>query len=238
MDDEFILQNTEQAESNKNVGWVQVGSDFYVEAYTATPILPEAWIEVDLPNDFDPVYMAAWYIAADGSFVMDTTKKAAVEKQIADELARWEEAQAAEETRQQEEAKLKEAQEHLMPMMLRMVLPSTADEELDAIAPLIPNWEKGQKYAAGMVVKFSDTFYRVNQEHTSQKDWQPDKTASLYKHIGDEPTNPWPEWVQPLGGHDAYPKGAQVTYSGKKWVSIADGNVWAPGVYGWTIATS
>ena len=41
-------------------------------------------------------------------------------------------------------------------------------------------------------------------------------------------------WVQPTGAHDAYKKGDQVTHKGSTWTSDADGNVWEPGVYGWT----
>lgn len=54
----------------------------------------------------------------------------------------------------------------------------------------------------------------------------------------DEPTEPVddiPEWVQPLGGHDAYKTGDRVTYQSKVYESTIDGNVWAPDVYpaGW-----
>lgn len=44
----------------------------------------------------------------------------------------------------------------------------------------------------------------------------------------------WPEWVQPTGAHDAYSKSSKVSYSGGKWISNIDSNVWAPGVTGWT----
>lgn len=33
---------------------------------------------------------------------------------------------------------------------------------------------------------------------------------------------------------EAYSKGAKVSHNGKKWTSDSDGNVWEPGVYGWT----
>ena len=45
-----------------------------------------------------------------------------------------------------------------------------------------------------------------------------------------------PEWVQPTGAHDAYPQGAHVMHNGMEWVSDMDGNVWEPGVSGWTQA--
>lgn len=41
-------------------------------------------------------------------------------------------------------------------------------------------------------------------------------------------------WVQPTGGHDAYKRGAKVTYQGSTWENTgSDANVWAPGVFGW-----
>ena len=44
----------------------------------------------------------------------------------------------------------------------------------------------------------------------------------------------FPEWRQPTGAHDAYSKGDKVSHNGKHWVSDVDGNVWEPGVYGWS----
>ena len=38
----------------------------------------------------------------------------------------------------------------------------------------------------------------------------------------------WPEFVQPTGAHDAYAKGAKVTYEGRHYTSLIDGNVWSP----------
>ena len=51
------------------------------------------------------------------------------------------------------------------------------------------------------------------------------------------PTTPDPAWVQPVPGiNEPYPKGAKVTHKDKRWTSNLDGNVWEPGVYGWTLA--
>ena len=48
-----------------------------------------------------------------------------------------------------------------------------------------------------------------------------------------KPGEEFPEWVQPLGVHDAYEQGAKVSHNSKKWVSNTANNVWEPGVYGW-----
>ena len=44
------------------------------------------------------------------------------------------------------------------------------------------------------------------------------------------------EFVQPTGAHDAYNLGDHVTFSGRVYESIINGNVWSPDVYpdGWT----
>lgn len=44
---------------------------------------------------------------------------------------------------------------------------------------------------------------------------------------------PAAQWVQPLGAFDAYPRGWIVTYEGKQWESLLDGNVWTPSISGW-----
>lgn len=66
--------------------------------------------------------------------------------------------------------------------------------------------------------------------------------ARLKKLEGQEPPEPpvadeWPEFVRPTGAHDAYAKGAKVTYAGKHYVSLIDGNVWPPDEYpqGWRL---
>ena len=50
------------------------------------------------------------------------------------------------------------------------------------------------------------------------------------------PAEEWPSWSAPVGAHDAYSAGAKVSHGEKHWISDQDGNVWEPGVYGWTEA--
>ena len=48
-------------------------------------------------------------------------------------------------------------------------------------------------------------------------------------------TPEYPEWVQPIGSHDAYNIGDIVNYNGRLVQSTIDNNVWSPDVYpqGW-----
>lgn len=51
----------------------------------------------------------------------------------------------------------------------------------------------------------------------------------------EEPTEEYPEYVQPTGAHDAYKIGDKITYKGKKYECLIDGCVWTPDDYpqGW-----
>lgn len=104
----------------------------------------------------------------------------------------------------------------------------TAAEHTDTFE----NWVPGTAYSVGQIRKSGKSLYRCIQAHTSQADWAPEKTPALWKKIGD-PAEEWPEWSRPLGAHDAYEKGAKVTYNGEHWTSTVDANVWTPGEYGW-----
>ena len=99
---------------------------------------------------------------------------------------------------------------------------------------LFENWSgDGEDYIAGDIRMHGGDIYRCISAHTSQPDWAPDAAVSLWVRIAD-PAEAWPEWIQPVGGHDAYGIGAQVSHNGKHWASDVDGNVWEPGVYGWS----
>lgn len=104
----------------------------------------------------------------------------------------------------------------------------TATEHTDLFSP----WVSGMAYAVGALRQYNDELYRCVQAHTSQDDWTPDVSASLWSKVGN-PAEEYPAWSQPIGSHDAYASGDKVTHNDKKWVSTVDGNVWEPGVYGW-----
>lgn len=46
-----------------------------------------------------------------------------------------------------------------------------------------------------------------------------------------------PEFIQPTGAHDAYQQNDMVTYNGAIYISLINGNVWAPDIYpaGWRL---
>lgn len=105
---------------------------------------------------------------------------------------------------------------------------TTATEHIGAFSP----WAAGIDYAEGNIRSYNDKLYRCVQAHTSQVDWTPDVSASLWTAIGD-PAQEWPQWSQPVGAHDAYMTGDKVTHNDIHWISTVDNNIWEPGVYGW-----
>lgn len=111
---------------------------------------------------------------------------------------------------------------------------SASLSDTDAIngVELFPHWATDTDYAVGDRVSYNGTLYKCLTAHASQSTWTPDVSPSLWVRV-DDPSQEFPEWVQPLGSTDAYPLGAKVSHNGKHWVSTIDANVYEPGVYGW-----
>ena len=108
------------------------------------------------------------------------------------------------------------------------------DEEKEELISQYPVYEVGASYRAGDVINYNGELYRVVQEHTSQDDWKPDSTPSLYTpylkgEIDDKEVVY--EWQQPSGAHDAYQIGDKVLFEGKVYESTKDANTWSPTDY-------
>ena len=97
---------------------------------------------------------------------------------------------------------------------------------------LFPAWESGKVYTVGERVKHNNTLYKVLQAHTSQGDWMPDVSPSLFAQVLIPDPEVIPEWVQPDSTNPSM-KGDKVKHNNKVWISTIDNNVWEPGVYGW-----
>lgn len=122
---------------------------------------------------------------------------------------------------------------------LQLVAQSLQLPETNAmeIADLYEEYAVGKVYPTGFVFKWGvnadgeTQLYSVLQEHTSQEDWRPDETPSLYKKIGFTDSGV-PIWTQPLGSEDAYMLRDRVAHNGLIWTSGVDYNVWEPGTAG------
>lgn len=123
---------------------------------------------------------------------------------------------------------------------LQMFAQSLTDEQALEIATVYPKYEADKTYSAGDFFTYGvnavgdPQLYKVVQGHTSQADWKPSETASLYEPIGINEKG-YPIWSQPSGSHDAYNTGDIVDYNGMLYQSLIDGNVYSPETYpaGW-----
>ena len=98
-------------------------------------------------------------------------------------------------------------------------------------------WDANWTGKVGTIVRDEGQLYqKINADFNAPfPQSKPSADASQWKRIGN-PAEEWPMWVQPLGAHDAYPQGAKVKHKGKNWVSSLNGNIWEPGIYGWSEA--
>lgn len=114
-------------------------------------------------------------------------------------------------------------------------LRSLATDEMSLQVPnLYPTWKPEVNYTADDRVLYNDILYKVLVTHISQPSWMPDVSPSLFAKILIPDENVIPEWEQP-DSTNPYMTGDKVMYEGKVWVSIIDGNVWAPGAHGWEV---
>lgn len=128
--------------------------------------------------------------------------------------------------------------EHALTLRSMLVKASASLSDSDALeaVELFDRWAAGVAYAADVRVRYEDKLYRCVQAHTSQADWEPDKTPALWTEVA--LPGEIPVWRQPTGAQDAYAKGDKVRYpdgEGAVYVSTVDANVWEPGVYGWEL---
>ena len=114
---------------------------------------------------------------------------------------------------------------------------ATDEQALNSIA-LYPEWKADVSYTVGQRVLYNSVLYKVLQAHTSQTDWTPDVSHSLFAQILIPDENVIPEWIQP-DSTNPYMKGDKVTHNGVTYESLIDNNVWEPGVTGteslWTV---
>lgn len=123
----------------------------------------------------------------------------------------------------------------LRDMMHKAAASLSDTDALDGVE-LFKSWYSGIAYLADERVRYGDKLYRCVQSHTSQADWEPDRTPALWTEVARP--GEIPVWRQPTGAQDSYAKGDKVHYpdaDGPVYVSITDNNVWEPGVYGWEV---
>ena len=106
---------------------------------------------------------------------------------------------------------------------LQMFSQSLTDEQAMEIATVYPKYEIGKSYVTSEYFTYGvndvgdPQLYKVVQNHTSQADWKPSDTPTLYEPIGLN-SEGYPVWSQPSGAHDAYNMGDIVDYNGTLYI--------------------
>ena len=124
---------------------------------------------------------------------------------------------------------------------LQMFAAGLSDDKAMEIVAVFDPWVVGRNYTVGEFVTYGTNgvgdpqLYKVVQAHTSQADWTPDTTSSLFDAIGLDNSG-YPVWSQPAGAHDAYNEGDIVNYNDTLYKSLINGNAYSPEAYpaGWT----
>lgn len=112
------------------------------------------------------------------------------------------------------------------------------DEQAAAVPGIYYPWSGGGiPYAEGDRRTYNGVLYKCITAHTSQAAWTPTDAPSLWAKVLIPTPGEIPDWEQP-DSTNAYSKGDKVKHNGKIWTSDIDGNVWEPGVYGWTEVTA
>lgn len=125
---------------------------------------------------------------------------------------------------------------------LQIFAQSLDDEKAMEVVAVFDSWQANKSYVVGDYITYGvngvgdPQLYKVIQVHTSQADWTPDITTSLYDAIGLDKSG-HPIWSQPTGAHDAYNKGDIINYNNILYKSLIDGNIYSPDTYpaGWEV---
>lgn len=96
---------------------------------------------------------------------------------------------------------------------------------------LARKYAKPENDYASVEQRLEEVFRRIEALENKVKTLEVTET----KPSGEEVVEEYPEYVQPMGAHDSYKIGDKVTFNGKKYVSLIDGNNWSLSVYpqGW-----
>ena len=96
---------------------------------------------------------------------------------------------------------------------------------------LARKYAKPENDYASVEERLEEAFRRIEELENKVKTLGATETKPSEEEVVEE----YPEYVQPMGAHDSYKIGDKVTFNGKRYVSLIDGNNWSPSVYpqGW-----
>lgn len=137
--------------------------------------------------------------------------------------------------RRQQEALLKFQEKQVLDTVQQL-----SDEEALSNKDVYPLWEVG--IAVKKDSKYQDfnaenemVLWKAIQPHTTQSDWRPKDTPSLWLRVGYD--GEILDFKPPTGAHDAYQMGDKMRFEGKIYRSKINNNTWSPRDYpqGWEL---
>lgn len=182
----------------------------------------------DLPND-TPTYVSLF------AYNADKTKYSAAKSdvEIPREVTWYDTQQELKQEVQQATEQAEQAQEAVtmtrdfLPDAIAFAMPQIYDE-WDPNGIAYTGKDKATEENPAAIVRRNGELYRCLQSHTSQENWKPETSPSLWVEIAD-PALEWPEWKQPTDATNAYNEGDKVAYNGKHYISKINGNTTVPG---------
>lgn len=196
-----------------------------------TKIISEYQPPVDAWDEYEPILRYILYTEEELAEI-EAQKKAEEEAQKEAEEQAKKEAQEAAVNAEIQSQMLVAARFSVMTMAL-------TDDQAMEVSTLYPEWSVGESYQEDDIRRYEGALYRALQASTGEEQYPPDTFVAGWKRIGEPDEDGIFPWVQPLGATDAYNTGDKVTYNGKTYESLIDGNVWAPDAYpaGWSEIT-
>ena len=126
--------------------------------------------------------------------------------------------------------------EESLTKVAKVVANSVTDDAVALkIQEFYDEWNVDINVTVGQYIRYKDVLYKVLTAHTTQANWTPSETPSLFAKVLIDPSGETIlDWEQP-DSTNPYMKGDKVKYEGKTYMSTIDNNVWQPGVYGWEL---
>lgn len=120
--------------------------------------------------------------------------------------------------------------------IIEQAIQSVSDKEALEASTLFPTWSADLSYKTGTKVLYDGVLYKVLSDHTSQSQWPPINTPSLFAKVLIPDDDIILEWEQP-DSTNAYMTGDKVLFEGAVYKSLVDNNVWSPTAYpqGWAV---
>ncbi len=172
----------------------------------------DSYFEFDFPEDFDFSNQREYRIVK-GELIRDVAppSKSEIESQMAF-------------TKEQQMRKAIE-------LFVRTA--NLTDDQALELSLLHDEWKDDKPYTRGDTCRYEGFVWRCIEDHVAQPSWNPVAAPSLWAKILPGQSGDIGVWQQP-GPTNPYQYGDKVTHEGKTWISDIDGNVWEPGVYGWS----